>query len=141
MFGVKNSQHHKFELSSMRNESIKDVLDAGFVFEDNEQKDSYDETGFVRGKDFTLKKDIGSSTIKIWFSLGHDLRYSLELESESKCSEVLQTIKEFDGDAEIDLVDKKVIVLKNDKYDVDDIGANVCQIVKDYENEIIQRNV
>lgn len=141
MFGIKNSQHHKFELSSMRNESIKVVLDAGFVFEDNEQKDSYDKTGFVRGKDFTLKKDIGSSTIKIWFSLGHDLRYSLELESESKCSEVLQTIKEFDGDAEIDLVDKKVIVLKNDKYDVDDIGTKICRIVKDYENEIIQRNV
>ena len=141
MFGIKNSQHHKFELSSMRNESIKDVLGAGFIFEDNEQKDSYDKTGFVRGKDFTLKKDIGLSTIKIWFSLGHDLRYSLELESESKCSEVLQTIKEFDGDAEIDLVDKKVIVLKNDKYDVDDIGAEICQTVKEYENEIIARNI
>ena len=141
MFGIKNSQHHKFELSSMRNESIKDVLGAGFIFDDDKQKKSYEKIGFVRGKDFTLKKDVGSSSIRIWFSLGHDLRYSLELESESKCSEVLQTIKEFDGDAEIDLVDKKVIVLKNDKYDVDDIGAEICRIVQEYEDEIIKRNV
>lgn len=145
MFGVKNSQYNKFELSSMRNESIKGVLESGYIIKidgDKERLDSYEKTGFIRGKEISLEKVVGSASIIISFSLGHDLTYSLKFENEAKCSEIFDKIKESNGgDTRIDLLDKTMIVLKETQYGVENIGPEILQSVNDYENKLIELGI